>query len=573
MAASIEEIWDQLTADGAQYSWSVQDIRGVPTRCYDNAPSNIREVWELSAAHGDAEYLVFEDERRTYAEIHDEVRRLAAHLVDEHGVGVGDRIAIAMRNYPEWIVAYWAIIATGAAAVGMNAWWTGPEMEYGLGDSTPKLLICDQERLERLLPHLESVRASQRLPILIARGETPPGVSDIGTLESVTRAAGDAPELPDVEIDPEHDCCIFYTSGTTGFPKGAVMTHRAVVTNMLNLAFWNTVVAMTKPDEEKRSKRSGDEPRRQPAVLLAVPLFHVTGCNCCLHPYTALGGRLILMYKWDPGEALRIIEDEKVIAFTGVPVMSRELVDHPDFDRYDTSSLAALGGGGAPMQPDLVHKIDDKLPEGRPGTGYGLTETTGVVSMNSDRFYVDNPSSVGPPLPVMETKVIDDDGNELPVGEVGELCVRGANVISGYFNKPEATAEAIVDGWFRTGDIAYLDDRNFITIADRAKDMVLRGGENIYCAEVEAAIFDHPAVRECAVFAVPDERLGEVPGVAIVLKEGATMAPDEVKNHAEGRIAPFKIPEHVWFMDEPLPRNANGKFLKRELREQLVEGA
>jgi acyl-CoA synthetase (AMP-forming)/AMP-acid ligase II len=322
----------------------------------------------------------------------------------------------------------------------------------------------------------------------------------------------------------------------------------------------------------KNHKSSGDEAAATKLIaLLAVPLFHVTGCNCCLHPITAQGGSLILMHKWDAGQALEIIERERVTVFTGVPMMSRELVEHPDFETRDTSTIGGLGGGGAAVQPDLVEQIEKKLKNGRPGTGYGLTETCGVVSINSGDFFIEKPKTVGPPLPVMEARILDAEGNELPPGEVGELVVKGPNNVRGYLNNPEATAEAFPEGWFQTGDLATIDEDGFISIVDRAKDMVLRGGENIYCAEVEAALFAHPAVREAAVFAVPDDRFGEVPGAAIVCKPGESIDEDELRKFTAERIASFKVPTRIWFLDEDLPRNANGKFMKRELKQRLLD--
>jgi len=289
-----------------------------------------------------------------------------------------------------------------------------------------------------------------------------------------------------------------------------------------------------------------------------------------MHLVTGVGGKIILLYRWDAGEALEIIEREKVTSFTGVPVMSREIVEHPSFATTDTSTLATLGGGGAAVQPDLVEKIENSLEKGRPSTGYGLTEVCGVISINSADWFLEKPKTVGPPMPTIEAKVVDTDGKTLPQGEVGELCVLGPNNVRGYLNQPEATAEAFPGGWFMTGDLATLDEDGFITIVDRAKDMVLRGGENVYCAEVEAAIFEHDAIRECAVFSVPDDRLGEAVGVAVVLHDGHEMSADELRAYAVPKIAKFKIPEHVWFLTEDLPRNANGKFLKRQLRETLA---
>ena len=560
----LKNTWKKLTSPGAPFAWSVTDIRGVPTRTYDAAPPSLRAVWESAAAHGDTDYLIYGDERLTYSDAHRITSSLASYLASR-GVGQGDRVAIAMRNYPEWALSYWTVVSMGAVVVGMNAWWTGPEMEYGLTDSTPKVLICDADRLAAVTPHLDAVRKATPLEIVVVRG---PDALPTPATHWDEAIASPANGLPGVAIDPEDDVCVFYTSGTTGSPKGAAMTHRGTVSNLLNLAFWNTLVAATRPGPTPGEVQA--PPRGAITNLLAVPFFHVTGCNCCLHPMTAMGGRIILMYRWNTAEALEIIEREKVDLFTGVPMMSRELVEHPDFDARDTSSLASLGGGGAAVQPDLVEKIDKKLPKGRPGTGYGLTETCGVVSMNSGDFFVDRPKTVGPPLPVVEARIVDENGSEQPTGQVGELQVRGPNNVRGYLNRPEATAEAFPEGWFRTGDLATIDEDGFISIVDRAKDMVLRGGENIYCAEVEAALFDHPAVKECAVFAVPDDRFGEVPGVAVVCKPGESVSEDELRKHAGVRIAAFKVPAHFWFLDEDLPRNANGKFLKRELRERLV---
>ncbi|HJL83009.1 MAG TPA: fatty acid--CoA ligase family protein, partial [Acidimicrobiales bacterium] len=300
-----------------------------------------------------------------------------------------------------------------------------------------------------------------------------------------------------------------------------------------------------------------------------LPGSRVTGCNGCLRPATATGGKLVLMYRWSAEKALELIERERVSTFTGVPTMARELINSPDFATRDTSSLAHLGGGGAAVQPDLVHKIEERL-EGRPSTGYGLTEVNGVITVNSAHWFLAKPESAGPPLPIIEAHIRDDEGTPLPAGDTGQLWVRGGNVFRGYLNRPEANAEVLIDGWFDTGDIGYLDDDGFLFLVDRAKDMVLRGGENVYSAEVEAAIYEHPAVAEAAVFAVPDERLGEAVGAAIVLLPEATMTVDDLRAHTADLIASFKVPEHVWFLTDLLPRNANGKFVKRQLRESLL---
>ncbi|MEZ5165515.1 MAG: AMP-binding protein [Acidimicrobiales bacterium] len=288
----------------------------------------------------------------------------------------------------------------------------------------------------------------------------------------------------------------------------------------------------------------------------------MTANNCVLHPGTAVGAKLVFMHKWDAGRALELIEREQVVTFTGVPTMSREMLLHPDWATRDTSSLATMGGGGAALQPDLVEKIDEAKGAVKPSTGYGLTETHGIITGVASIFFTARPTSAGLIMPTVEAKVIDEDGNDLPPGSRGELCVKGPIVVKGYLNRPEATAEAIQDGWFRTGDIVHIDEDGFVHIVDRAKDMVLRGGENVFCAEVEAAIYQHPNVAEAAVFGVPDDRLGEAVGVAIHLVDGTTLTADELHEHLDPLLAKFKIPEHVWFRDEPLPQNANGKFLK-----------
>jgi len=514
-------------------------VGGIPLRAYANAPRSLREFWLGSAAHADKDYLVYRDERWTYTEAHREVGAVAGWL-HQQGVRPGDRVAIAMRNYPEWMLAYWAITSMGATVVGMNAWWTAPEMVYGIQDSKPRFAIVDSERLERYLPELHqtpdctlvAVRCDEPLP----EGVVP---------WAALRESGGS--LPEVEVDPDSDACIFYTSGTTGRPKGAQLTHRGCVNNVFSLAFANvcqmTALARARP---AAAAPATNEPPPQNAALVTTPLFHVTANNCVAHSITLAGGKLVHMYKWDAGEALRLVERERLTALSGVPVMARELLSHPDFEKTDTSSLKALGGGGAQLQPDLVKKIDAKGRGARPNTGYGMTETCGIITAVTSDFFVGKPDSAGPAMPVFEARCVDADGKEVGVDEVGELWVRGAQVIRGYLNRPEATAETITDGWLHTGDVARIDADGFIFIVDRAKDMVLRGGENVYCAEVESAIFEHPEVAECAVFGVPDDRLGEEVGAAVVLAPGSDLPADAIRRHCAERIAKFKIPRYIW---------------------------
>ena len=561
MYDQLREMWGELTAPGAQFEIETVAVRGIPTRSYRKAPASLRDVWLASAAYGPRDYLVYHDERLSYAEAHRQVASIACWLKDQ-GVGPGDRVAIAMRNYPEWLLSYWATVSIGAVVVGVNAWWVGPELVYGMQDSTPKVLIADQERLERALEHKDELPPTTMVGVRVPHALT----HGVRSWHELVEHGG---ELPEADIDPDSDACIFYTSGTTGKPKGAQLTHRGCVANIMNMAFWATCVTTI-------GQRNGTVPVPEPdaeppatASLVTTPMFHVTANNCVSHGATVNGGKLVFMYKWDPAEALKLIERERITAMSGVPTMSRELINHPDFDRHDTSSLLSLGGGGAQLQPDLVEKIDARVKTARPGTGYGMTETCGIITSISADFFLDKPASCGPAMPSFEIRIVGADGNPTPDGQPGELWVRGAPVIKGYLNRPEATAESITDGWLHTGDIARVDEDGFLFIVDRAKDMVLRGGENVYCAEVEAAIYEHPAVAEATVFGVPDDRLGEEVGAAVYLKPGAKASADDIRDQCRASISAHKVPRFIWLMNEALPRNANGKFLKRELKASL----
>jgi long-chain acyl-CoA synthetase len=554
----LKTAWDELTAPGAPFELVVQEVRGTPLKVFKNAPPNVRAIWLSTAAFADRTYLVFENERITYAEAHILVASIANWL-HAHGVKRGDRVAIAMRNFPEWMLIYWACVSVGVTVVGMNAWWTAEEMSYGFKDAQPKVAFVDPERMARIAERPEMVEG---ISLVAVRA---PATAGYVAWSDVIATGG---TMPVAEIDPDDDACIFYTSGTTGFPKGAQLTHRGCVANLFNMMFSGQAQALA----TQRATGVAPDPNAPvpvPIALLTTPLFHVTANNCGAYATTAAGGTIVLMYKWDAGEALRIIEAEKVTSMSGVPTMAREVLTHPDFASRDTSSLLSLGGGGAQVPPDLVHKIDAQVKTARPNTGYGMTETCGIITAIAADFFVDRPDSAGPAMPAFEARCVDDDGNTVPLGQVGELWVRGSPVIKGYINRPEATAETITDGWLHTGDIARMDEDGFIYIVDRKKDMVLRGGENIYCAEVEANLYRHPAVAECSVFGVPDERLGEEVGVAIVLRPGHSATPDELREHCASIAAKHKTPRYIWIREEALPRNASGKFLKRELRDTL----
>jgi long-chain acyl-CoA synthetase len=530
---------------------------------------------ELSKGFGEATFLVYEDERMTFTEHFAEATAFAHVLADRYGVVAGDRVAIVMRNYPEWVISFWAAAALGAVIVPLNAWWTGAELAYGLEDSGSKVAVVDAERLGRILPHLVQLRASGLENVVVVRPEdardpvdVPTSVQHYAELMAGSGSATD-PHLPSADIDTDDNATIFYTSGTTGKPKGALGTQRNICTNLLSLGFIAARGQMMAADAHGPSEPSGT----QNSYLLSVPLFHATGCHSILVANTASGGKLVMMRRWNPERALELIERERITIFGGVPTMAWQVLNSPDFAARDTSSVRSVAYGGAPAPPEIVKRIKQQFPGGNASNGYGLTETSSVTSMNTGDDYVRKPASCGPPVPVCDVRVVDAHGDDLPTGEPGELWIKGPNIVKGYWNKPEATATSFSDGWLHTGDVARLDDEGFIFIVDRAKDMLIRGGENVYSAEVEAALFEHPAVADAAVIGVPHEVLGEEVGAVVVLHPGAEVTADELRAHVAERIASFKVPAHIWFNADPLPRNPAGKVLKRELRTQILADA
>ncbi|HZU71843.1 MAG TPA: AMP-binding protein [Acidimicrobiales bacterium] len=553
-----------LTAPGQPFEVVEQVIRGIPTRTWKNAAPNLPAILSGSRAHGGAVFLVYEDERTTFEEHFAMAATLAHRLIEDFGVAKGDRVAIAMRNFPEWVVAFWAAAAAGAVIVPLNAWWTAPELAYGLEDSGTKVAFVDGERMERL-----ASTDVPKLTTVVARAEsalTAGAVPFEEVLGPVDASAG----LPEVAIEPEDDATIFYTSGTTGRPKGAVGTQRNICTNLMSLMFSAARGAFRARAGAAAPAQPPTSAPTQNASLLSVPLFHATGCHSTLVANTASGGKLVMMYRWNPERALELIERERITQFGGVPAMVMQVLDSPDFAKRDTSSVRGIGYGGAPAPPELVRRIKEHFPVGQPSNGYGLTETSSVTTLNSGPDYVRKPDSVGPPVPVVEVKVVDDAGNPLPTGAVGELWIKGPNVVRGYWNKPKETADTFTDGWLHTGDVARIDDEGFVYIVDRAKDMVIRGGENVYCVEVEAALYEHPGVADAAVIGIPHPVLGEEVGAVVQLRPGSAATEEELRAHVAARLAAFKVPARVWFRDEPLPRNPAGKILKRDLREELV---
>jgi acyl-CoA synthetase (AMP-forming)/AMP-acid ligase II len=575
MTKSIVEVHAELTAPGQPFEMEELDIRGVRTRVWKNAPPTLRDILIASRAHGDRDYLVMASEhageqdpndRLTFEQHFRRVATLAHRLIDDFGVKPGDRVAIMMRNFPEWVTAFWATTVTGAIVVPLNAWWTPDELEYGIADSGSTVVFADQQRAERIADSFPSLGIDGR--VIVARGPSTPSA---GTLrfEDVMGRVGDDVALPDVPLGPEDDATIFYTSGTTGRPKGALGTHRNICTNLLSLMFAGARGGLRRPADAPPAKVQ-EGPNR---VLLPVPLFHVTGCHSLLVTNTFIGGTLFMMYRWDPDRALELIESEHLTYFGGVPSMVLQVLNSPKFETADVSSLCNIGYGGAPASRELARRIEAMFPGRTPTNGYGLTETSSLATANSGVDYLLHPESVGAAVAVCDVKIADEKGDPLPSGEIGELWIKGPNIIKGYWNKPEATSTTFTDGWLHTGDVARIDEESFIYIVDRAKDMVIRGGENISCIEVESAIYDNPAVADCAVIGIPHHELGEEVGAVVQLKPGEQLSEDELKAFLGGHLSSFKVPVRIWFSDDALPRNAAGKILKRELREELTGAA
>lgn len=564
---SFAEAEAQVLSDDGFLAVSETDIRGVPTRVFTHAPRVLREIVDSTRMRGDATFLVFEDERWSFAEWARRVDEFAAALVDTYGVTKGDRVAIAMRNYPEWIVAWAAAVSIGAISVSLNAWWGVDELTFALEDCEPRVVVADAERVIRTA----SVCAEHDIALVGVRLWDPraPEVSGDIAVDRFEDVLIGGASMPSVDVDTDDDATILYTSGTTGRAKGAVSTHRAVLSALLGYAAKGAIDALRKAaDTPAGDDADATAPER--VFILIVPLFHVTGSVPVMLGAMTSGLKLVIMYRWDPERALELIEREKVTQFVGVPTQTIDLLQSPRFADFDTSSLTSVSGGGAPTPATVVDEVAHTFGKGAPGIGYGLTETNSYAMQNSGADYLAHPTSTGRPVRILQVETRDPQGNTLPVGETGEIWMKGPNLFRGYWNRPEATAEALVDGWFRSGDIGHVDADGFVYISDRVKDMVLRGGENVYCNEVEDVFYEHPAVREAAVFGIPDERLGESVAAVVRLQDGATATAEQLRAHLAARLAAFKVPDRIDVRHEPLPRNAAGKFLKRTLRDEFV---
>ena len=551
MPSALDRQYDEMLAEVTGPGGRIQLGRDDQGRVIvTNLPATLPVLFDaFSILHGEMDAVVAGEERISFAALDTQATKLARVLAGSWKVAKGDRVAIAMRNCPSWIAAYMAAIKAGGIATLINGWWQADEMRHALALTEPRLIIADETRAERLKA------GGCTIPVVGLPVENPLGEALMPLL-----APGGEADLP--EVAPEDDATILFTSGSTGPAKGAVSTHRAVTTGVYAYAIGLATLLGLK-------ERQGETSAGQPKTLVNVPLFHVTGEVPVLLNSFVIGRTMVLMPKWDPGEALRLIEKERITYFVGVPTMSLELMQYPGRDKFDLSSLTDIAAGGAARPVAHVARLEQAFKGAQPALGYGLTETNAVGCSNFWSNYHDKPASTGRPhRPIVEMAILGEGDRHLPPGERGEVAIRSAANVRGYWHDEAATRAAFTaDGYLRTGDVGYLDEDGYLFIVDRKKDIIIRGGENIGVQEVEAAIYSHPGVSEAAVFGVPDERLGEVPA-AVVYSEDGTIEKDELLGFLSRQLAHFKLPAYLWIADAPLPKLGTGKIDKVSLRQR-----
>ena len=551
-----KDITEQLTSSGQLFETrEYKNSKGIALKEYASFPDNLRGYFDFGLLHADKEFLIYDSERFLYKDVIAKAAQVGNALISE-GIEKGDRVAICMQNNPEFIFAYMGITGIGAVCVPLNSWWVPDEVIYALEHSEAKLLFGDQKRLQGL-ENLKDVKK-------IITSYTP----DDNFISFSEFIKDHSSEWPDIEISRDDQATIYYTSGSTGKPKGVLSSQRGVISSMFSWACMSTILS-------EREKIMGNDSTplasSESSILLCVPLFHATGSHVAFLMSILVGRKVVMMKKWDAGDAIRLIHEEKVSDITGVPTQTWELLNHPDREKYDLSSLRTLGGGGGPRPAEHVKLLDENF-KGRPGIGYGLTETNALGTLANGDEYVSHPSTAGRVVPPLtEIKIFDENWNELPEGEIGEIAIRSESNMLGYWKNEEATSECMNnEGWFRSGDMGKFEGP-FLFILDRIKDMVIRGGENIACPEVENAIYEHPDVLEACVFGIPDERLGEILCTAIYLKKGAKLDKDTLVQFLSNKLAAFKIPAIIEFSSVNLPLVASGKFDKPALRKMFTK--
>jgi long-chain acyl-CoA synthetase len=550
-----------LTATGQPFELVDSTVFGRDCRFFKNAPATLRDLYSDNAS--DLEFLVYEDERLTYAEAYSKSAQIAHLLIQQYGINKGDRVAISMRNYPEWVLSFMAVTSIGGIAVAMNSLWRPDEMAYGLIDSGAKVLLADEERLARFAQIENTPENTVDVQTIAIRTSAYPNSPELSVLLEQQANAHGVLAMPDQRPHAEDDATILYTSGSTGHPKGVVSCHKNILAALMSWELDQTCAIAMLPEPPP-------PPQQQAATLLAVPLFHATGSHAVYLASYRHQRKIVSMYKWDAALAAELIEVEKISSFIAPAAMTGDLVHEAIRTQRDLGSMVSVGGGGAPRAPEQVRNIEKSFTNALPSTGWGMTETNAIGTGIGGMDYLEHPESSGRCSAVMELSVIDDDGNAMAAGERGELLIRGAGVFRGYWNRPEANEETFLPGgWMRTGDVAYLDDEGYLYIVDRIKDLVIRGGENIGCGEVEAALLEHPLVQEASVYALPDQRLGEEVGTTLYVSSEIT--DDELSGFLQQRLAKFKVPRYVHQQQTPLPRTASGKILKRDLREDACQ--